>query len=712
MQVISVSATKALFSRSLLVIGRACLAATLLAVAGCGGGGSGSSPPPPPPAAATVASIAPASVVAGSGAFTLTIDGSGFASGAVVSIGGAAATTIFVNATRLTAAVPATSIATAASLAVLVTNPGAAASNLVNLAVTTPVAPLAITSLSPATLGAGSAAFTLTVNGSGLTSTSRVSFGGSLLTTTFVSAQLTAAAPALAIVATLPVLVVDGATSSSTLNFDVTADAFPAVLSVTLGSNTVGGHHDSTVASADAQGRFVAFQSSATDLVTGDLGNGIFSSIYLRDTCVGAAPACVPSTRLVSLNAAGTQCAPGSGTLGSLNPVISADGRFVTFATDTCFAAAPGNVRQIAVRDTCTTASGAVAGCTASTTLVSANTSGQPSASNLSSIPAPAMSRNGRYVAWTSVASDVVAGVASGGFLQTYLRDRCQGSAGVVAGCTPQTLLVSGIVGAAANYDASQSFIAVSDNGFVVFDTGANNLIGNPDLFPGSLGGVFRADCSGGVSVCVLSIVTIVPGTGTSSSGKLVTGERPTISPDGRFIAFISQGGNALGHLVSALPPNLPPPNLQLPGKQVMRYDSCVGSGGAVPACSPTFSYESVLDNGNLDISVGPQAGDQASFSDNGRYVSFSVPFNLSPLYPGAGRSVYVRDTCAGSSAGCVPHIALVSVDRAHVAAGSIGWSRISGDGHFVVFYSVARSPLNTSNLLPIGQVIMVRTGF
>ena len=284
--------------------------------------------------------------------------------------------------------------------------------------------------------------------------------------------------------------------------------------------------------------------------------------------------------------------------------------------------------------------------------------------------------------------------------------------ASIAPGCTPQTLLVSGIVGAAANYDASQSFTAVSDNGIVVFDTGANNLIAKPDLFPGSLGGVFRADCSGGVTLCALSIVTIVPGSGTSSSGKLVTGERPTISPDGRFIAFISQGGNATGHLVTALPPDLPPPNLQLPGKQVMRYDSCIVNSGAVPGCTPAFSYESVLDNGNLDLTLAAQAGDQPSFTDDGRYLSFSVPYNLSSLYPGAGRSAYVRDTCAGAPSGCVPHVALVSVDSAHVAAGSVGWSRISGDGHFVVFYSVSRSPANTSNLLPIGQVIMVRTGF
>jgi trimeric autotransporter adhesin len=681
---------------------------------GAGGGGGGGGGGTPPPAAATVTALSPASVVAGSGAFTLTVDGTGFVAASLVKVDATVLPTTFVSATRLTASVPAAVVATAGALAVTVVDGGGAASNAINVTVAAaPPAPLAIASLSPDTLSAGSAAFTLTVSGTGFTSASQVRFAGTLLATTFVdSTRLSAAAPALVTASTLPVQVVDGARSTSSLDFHVIADAFPDIVSRSPSSAPLGGNHESTIAAPDAQGRFVAFQSAATDLVAGDLGNGVFTSIYLRDTCVGAAAACTASTRLVSINAAGTQCIAPAGSLGSMNPVISADGRFVAFLTDACFASIAQHPRQIALRDTCVTASGPVAGCTASTTLVSANLAGQPSASNLSSLPAPALSRNGRYVAWTSVASDLVGGVASGGFLQLYLRDRCVTSAGAVAGCAPQTLLVSGIVGAAANYDASQGFVAVSDNGIVVFATSASNLVANPGLTPGSGGAVFRAECSGGVPVCALSIVTIVPGTGPAGTGLLVQSEMPAISTDGRFIAFLSQGGDANGHLVTALPPNLPPPTLQLPGRQIMRYDSCMASNAFVPACAPGFSYESVLDNGNLDTTLLSQASTPPSISDAGRFVSFAAPYNLSPLYPGGGYSVYVRDTCAGAPAGCVPHIALVSVDANHVAAGTVGWSRISGDGHFVVFYSVSRSPPNASNLLPSGQVIMVRTGF
>ena len=659
--------------------------------------------------------MSPSTVVAGSGAFALTVNGSNFVAASTLKVNAVALSTTFVTTSQLTSTVPASLLAAAGSLTVQVSDSSGVASNTLNLPVTAAATPLTVVSLSPSTLGAGSPAFTLTVNGTGFTSSSHVSFNGAVLATTFVnSTQLTAMAPALGAVATLPVLVIDGATSSSVLNFDVTADAFPAVLSVTLGSTTFGGNRDSTVAAPDAQGRFVAFQSAATDQVAGDLGDGLFGSIYLRDTCVGATSSCSPSTRLVSLNPAGAQCVAPAGRLGSLLPAISADGRFVAFFSDACFAATAANARQIVLRDTCVAASGPVAACTASTTLVSANTSGQPSNSGTSSVMPPAISRSGRYLAWSSSATDLVGGIATGGFLQVYLRDRCETSSGVVAGCAAQTLLVSSIAGAAANADSSQQFLAVSDNGIVVFHSTASNLIANPLLAPGIRGAVFRADCTGGVSLCALSIVSIVPGSGTSASGVLLDSQIPTISADGRFIAFLAQGENSTGSLVTTPPPNLPPPNLALPGRQVMMLDSCAAAGAAVPACTPKFAYESVLDNGNLDITLFAQANLPPSLSDDGRFVSFAVPYNLSAIYPGAGTSVYVRDTCGGANApaGCVPHTALVSLDRQNVPAGTVGWSRISGDGHFVVFYSVSRSPAGTSNLLPTGQVIMVRTGF
>jgi hypothetical protein len=80
-----------------------------------------------PPVAGSVPAIAaltPASMTAGSAAFTLTVNGSNFGSQAVVNWNGAARTTTFVSGNQVTAAIPAADIATAGSAAVTVTNPG------------------------------------------------------------------------------------------------------------------------------------------------------------------------------------------------------------------------------------------------------------------------------------------------------------------------------------------------------------------------------------------------------------------------------------------------------------------------------------------------------------------------------------------------------------------------------------------------------------
>jgi hypothetical protein len=86
-----------------------------------------------PPVAGSVPAIAaltPASMTAGSAAFTLTVNGSNFGSQAVVNWNGAARTTTFVSGNQVTAAIPAADIATAGSAAVTVTNPGTPATGM------------------------------------------------------------------------------------------------------------------------------------------------------------------------------------------------------------------------------------------------------------------------------------------------------------------------------------------------------------------------------------------------------------------------------------------------------------------------------------------------------------------------------------------------------------------------------------------------------
>src|SRR5262249_27091613 len=88
---------------------------------------------------------------------------------------------------------------------------------------------------------------------------------------------------------------------------------------------------------------------------------------------------------------------------------------------------------QIFVRDTC---QGAGEGCQLTTMLVSAATDGTPGSEDSRS---PSMSSDGRYVAFSSAATNLVAGSPAG--RQIYMRDTC---AGIASGsCTPSTQLIS-----------------------------------------------------------------------------------------------------------------------------------------------------------------------------------------------------------------------------------------------------------------------------
>ncbi|HXP83253.1 MAG TPA: IPT/TIG domain-containing protein [Bryobacteraceae bacterium] len=74
---------------------------------------------------ATIASLQPSSASAGGPAFTLTVNGTNFVSGAAVQWNGASLATTFVSATQLTAQVPASLIAATGSASIIVVNPGA-----------------------------------------------------------------------------------------------------------------------------------------------------------------------------------------------------------------------------------------------------------------------------------------------------------------------------------------------------------------------------------------------------------------------------------------------------------------------------------------------------------------------------------------------------------------------------------------------------------
>ena len=176
--------------------------------------------------APSVSSLSPTTATAGGPAFTLTVNGTNFVTGATVRWNGTARTTTFVSATQLTAAIDAADIATAGSVSITVVTPsGTSAAQTISVSNPAPV----ISGLAPASATAGTGPLTLVVNGSGFTSASTVRWNGNSRTTAFASAsQLTAiiAAADVAVAGTSQVSVVTpapGGGTSSSMGFGVNA---------------------------------------------------------------------------------------------------------------------------------------------------------------------------------------------------------------------------------------------------------------------------------------------------------------------------------------------------------------------------------------------------------------------------------------------------------------------------------------------------------
>jgi len=89
--------------------------------AGCGYG-THSTTPPTPASTPTIGQLNPAGVIANSGQFSLEVDGTNFASNAVVNFNSVQMTTTFVSASKVMAAIPNTAIANAGTVPVTVTN--------------------------------------------------------------------------------------------------------------------------------------------------------------------------------------------------------------------------------------------------------------------------------------------------------------------------------------------------------------------------------------------------------------------------------------------------------------------------------------------------------------------------------------------------------------------------------------------------------------
>ncbi len=245
-----------------------------------------------------ISTISPTSAPVNGAPFTLTINGTGFTEESIVQFDGSPRTTTFVSITMLTTPVFASDLSSARQIQVTVLNPGSPVSPAVPLTIA--VIPPVITSISPATVTAGDFGFTLTVNGTGFSSSSVINVGGTAHLTQFDAGTGSISTAVLgneiATPAALDVTVTDRGLTSSAFKLTV---ARPSITSLSPRSTTAGGPAmtlavagSNFLSSAkvvfDGVERTTNFDSASgtlfVDLTASDLANPKIVPVIVRNT--------------------------------------------------------------------------------------------------------------------------------------------------------------------------------------------------------------------------------------------------------------------------------------------------------------------------------------------------------------------------------------------------------------------------------------------
>jgi len=436
-----------------------------------------------------------------------------------------------------------------------------------------------LTSISPSNIAAGGGDLTITVNGSGFVMLTVVEWNGQKLKTTpnttatgavtfltaVVPASLTAQPGKASVLTQSPFSGSGNNGLSNTIVFIVNnpANKIPQITSVTPSSGPVGAPIPITITGTDflnsssdpTQVSTVNFtvggvQTNITPALSAMSATQIQTTVPPTSSGCGSItvfnPASPPVPNLPgSVGSGGGTSNPVSFTIGAgvcpasvkassavssqgvveETPAVSVDGRYVAFSV------AEKEHSQVFLRDTCL---GAASGCQPRTELVSIAIDGSVANDDSRS---PSVSADGRYIAFSSAASNLAANAPSG--RQVYLRDTCIGA---TSACQPSTILVS------ADSDGalvgSESILpSVSSSGrFVAFlavkpSPDAARASSKPSAAGGSNSGfrqVFVRDTCLGAANCTpkTTRISLMPGDG--SGGKLAG---PAISGNSKQLA-------------------------------------------------------------------------------------------------------------------------------------------------------------------------------
>lgn len=338
-------------------------------------------------------------------------------------------------------------------------------------------------------------------------------------------------------------------------------------------------------------------------------------------------------------------------------PAVTQDGRYVVYTS------LQNETSQILLRDTCVDASKE---CTASTQIVSVATDGTLSNGDSHN---PVVTSDGRYVAFSSAATNLVANPPAG--RQVYLRDTCLGAP---TSCKPATSLIStdeegkltgseAILPSISAWGRFVAFLAVTPG--PSSSSAKSNVTSGAASTNSALRQVFVRDTCLGATNCAPTVTRI-----SLPSDLGVAEETPAISQSGRYVVYTSQQNQI---------------------SQILLRDTCVG---AANGCTPSTQTVSLATDG----AVGNGDSHYPVMTPDGRYVAFSsAAANLVANAPSA-RQVYLRDSCLGAPTSCKPATSLVSADAEGKLTGTEAiLPSISTSGRFIAFLAVTPSQLPSS---------------
>lgn len=322
---------------------------------------------------------------------------------------------------------------------------------------------------------------------------------------------------------------------------------------------TAGGDGDSIAPLISPDGRYVVFSSVANDLVPG--GNGRFVlNVYLRDRTAG-------TTTLVSSTLNGT----GGGNDNSVLPQVSTNGQSVVFQSDASDLVPndTNGATDIFLRNVTT----------GTTTLISVAPDG-----SLGNGPStdPIMTPDGRYVAFLSSASNLVAGTGPNGVPDLFVRDLALGTnyllgAGVTNGdniaMTPDgryvaffstaTNLVSGVPAISQGevylwnrLTGTTTWVSTNAAALALTDLGQTNapsyhprLSDNGRYVAFKAGGTTNTPPGSGVALVLLydsatATTTVINTNANGLQIGLDDSYGPEITPDGEFVAYVQHQGD------------------------------------------------------------------------------------------------------------------------------------------------------------------------